>query len=54
MGILLLIPILFPMLAGIPVFWIHDKKIRRIYVSIMVVINALIVYGFALFCRIQA
>lgn len=47
MGILLLIPILFPMLAGIPVFWIHDKKIRRIYVSIMVVINALIVYGFA-------
>lgn len=47
MGILLLIPILFPILAGIPVFWIHNSKTRRIYVSIIVVINALMVYGFA-------
>lgn len=47
MGILLLIPMLLPVLAGIPVFWIHNSKTRRIYVSAVVVINALIVYGFA-------
>lgn len=47
MGILLLIPILFPILAGIPVFWIHNSKTRRIYVSVIVVVNALMVYGFA-------
>ncbi len=47
MGVLLLIPILFPLLAGIPVFRLRDRKIRRVYVSVVVVVNALLVYGLA-------
>ena len=46
-GILLLIPILFPVLAGIAVFPMKNTKSRRAYVSAIVVINALIVYGIA-------
>ena len=43
MGILLLIPILFPILAGAVVFFLRDRKVRRIYISAVVVIDALMV-----------
>lgn len=47
MGILLLIPILFPILAGAAVFFLHDRKIRRAYISAVVIIDALMVYALA-------
>lgn len=46
-GILLLIPILFPVLAGLFIFRMKEDKKRRTYISVIVVINALIVYGLA-------
>lgn len=49
MGILLLIPILFPILAGAVVFFLRDRKVRRIYISAVVVIDALMVYALAAF-----
>lgn len=47
MGILLLIPILFPILAGVAVFFLHNRKARRIYISAVVIIDALMVYALA-------
>nr|MCR5447986.1 hypothetical protein [Solobacterium sp.] len=47
MGALLMIPILFPIVFGFPVFFLHDRKIRRIYISVIVIINALMVYALA-------
>ena len=42
-GILLLIPILFPVIAGLPVFRMQNAKTRRIYISIILIINAALV-----------
>lgn len=47
MGILLLIPILFPILAGVAVFFLKDRKVRRGYISAVVIIDALMVYAIA-------
>ena len=46
-GILLLIPILFPVLAGLAVFPVKDRKTLRTLVSVIVIINAAVVYGLA-------
>lgn len=32
-NIVLLLPILLPLIAGLTVFWLHNPKIRRIVVS---------------------
>ena len=47
MGYLLLIPIVFPLLAGVPVFFIKERKARRILISAVVIIDALMVYALA-------
>ena len=46
-GILLLIPILFPVFAGLAVFPMENRKTMRTFVSIIVIINAAVVYGLA-------
>ena len=44
-GIFLLIPILFPIVAGLVVFAINHRIARQIYVGTVLVLNAIAVFN---------